>query len=115
MISDDSDDDFAADLKAAEQEMQKKAEKGLKTFQNGSDNEEGMNPNAAKNAVAMAHEKYNTDNLMGGIQASGKKKKKKKKPKKVVNNTAIVEGNNFAMNNNDLNFQDHQAQNGNLF
>lgn len=80
-ISDDDDfKDFEKDLKATQQQMKQKAAFDPLASGNNQDDQEVFEEHATKNSAALAHQKYNTDNLNGGL-SDKKKKKKKKKPK----------------------------------
>lgn len=62
IISDDDDEDFEADLKAAQQQMKQKAAKIANPVNNEVE-EENMKEPGVVNQVALAHQQYNTSEL----------------------------------------------------
>jgi len=90
MISDD--DDFEAEMQAAQQQMQQKvASNGLNGDIQNERND--FEENSRQNTAALAHQQYNTDNILAGglSEKKSKKGKKKQKSKNIVNKTALVD------------------------
>lgn len=105
VVSDD--DDFEADMKAAEQQQKQKQIENSKDIDPFGANvgeqevfDETVNSN--KN-IASVHKQYNTDIVSGGLSA-----KKKKKKRSRANKTAIV-GNEDGLNTSE-NFGDPNGE-----
>lgn len=91
MISDD--DDFEADLKAAQQQAKEKERQHKLTenhFGDQKEREEVFDEQIKNRNVALAHQQYNTDKAIGGVISADKPKKKKKKSKNNLNKAALA-------------------------
>lgn len=90
IISDD--DDFEADLKAAQQQMNQKVAHNPMKNDDNQDEQDMFEEHARLNSAALAHQKYNTDKIAGaGLSEKKLKKKKKKNQTNIVNQTALVD------------------------
>lgn len=91
VISDD--DDFEADLKAAQQQAKEKERQNKLAenhFGDKKEREEVFDEQIKNRNVALAHQQYNTDKAIGGIVSDSKPKKKKKKSKNNLNKAALA-------------------------